>query len=1354
MSKRALLKISVVEAYDLVCPKKKSKNLKPYVRVLIQDQDGRSLGKESEFKTNVTTHKTLVATWNQSCLLATDKSATNTKLVVQVFEDDALIGHLIQPITTIQSLNDSPETTMELIPEGRIKMQIGWFGGVDGRLRGKSVLGRQQKPNRLSMKLAPGATPLEATAAPPSPSTPEPSTQKLTSSTESNKLTPTTTMKQSTSSNDISSPKTPQDSSSMKKSTSSNDISSPKTPDSQSTFLAKRVSKKPLPVPPSSRASQSEPIKDNASPFRKSQQSLPSISAEESPRSESEKQHSDKQHHSEKQHHHHQQHVSVPTEDTLSPTSQKALEDKLSPRVRYQRFKIEQYDLVHLAQLEKTVTDLTKSLEDEEHQIRDLEMKLEELHVESDEKSLAVDEIDQLVEQRNSAIDFRNEEVSKLEEELSALQAELDGKQARMDKLETVLKKFQDFDSEVREVLGSGLSWQQAEEEVKKLKQQAKDQQQSNPNSLSNDQFAGTISHTELIEKITNDKDILDKVTEVKSHLSSAHPVWLIKFLENGGLDSIYNVLNKVEKMRNPEFQILVKASQLSSCLRVMMNNQSVLDYILRNMRETFKALVDLSLNSKNTLIKSQMLILMSGLCLYSKLGLKVVQNTVKFLGKSPRPYFILTKMMKEERETGLITACITLINALIAGEKELGSRTKIRRVFVDGEVETYFDPLREKYKNDRQLICQLDAYEELKRADEEKLRGLQFMGKMDLENPGSIFERLLIQAEALGVRKVFMSFLQHLLLLPQSEHSVVNAFLLIERAVRRITKVDSAKKINSLTSDQIQFEIQKIYEFEKQILLLQSKDESKGADSVPTSEPSAAPPPPAPPAPKDSKSTVSNTYEPPTYVPDDDYSSSMRTPRRENRQLKNLADSRVAQFWSTIKASLENSSETDEVIKYGADEKLKKGAPQKIALLPVQMANNISILRAQFRNMADVDILTCILDVKRKSFTTSQLEALLKCIPSDEMIDCLLGYDGEMDELRAAERFTLTLLTIDNVAEKLRSLILRDEFEQRATNIQNQINIIKKACSEIMTSKKLQGVFGVILTMGNFLNYGTQHGRAKGLHTLSLTKLVQLRSTMNPRYNLLDFLVEFIETHCVEYNDFYKQIPHLEQASKYQWKVVRTEIKELQEGLSTILEQLDLTPDEEKHGIYAQYFEVMDSFIKRANNQLMTIEQEYMDSQELSRKVLETFGHSPAEPIQEVLTQLVQFVKKYKDIVRGREEQAEELERMQRMGWFDDDNDDTTDKKDGDDNKIEKKVPKKLGILDQTIACITRGDFGYEEQQGDDGKQTKTSSAINAAKKEAAESEIAKNTKTGLASNEWADRVKAQKIQEDEDDD
>jgi len=266
----------------------------------------------------------------------------------------------------------------------------------------------------------------------------------------------------------------------------------------------------------------------------------------------------------------------------------------------------------------------------------------------------------------------------------------------------------------------------------------------------------------------------------------------------------------------------MIKVGQLVGLLRIFMNSSLLIGIVIKQFRDTFTDIVKLALLSKNSFVKSEICMTLAGLCLYSRTTFKFFASIAKFAAKSPRPFFILIKSIREDRDRPLMAACLCLINSLIAGELEIGARMKMRTLFLDAGIAVALEKISRQYPSDKALIAQVQAFDKIQLADNEKQKKLRFIGVIDLHNPQILFTKILQFTASLGLDKIVLSILQNMLLIPEVTSDTKETgdnvkaktiMQFIERATRRVAFPEEPKAISFITYEELHQVVTKMAE-------------------------------------------------------------------------------------------------------------------------------------------------------------------------------------------------------------------------------------------------------------------------------------------------------------------------------------------------------------------------------------------------------------------------------------------------------------------------------------------------------------------------------------------------------------
>jgi len=150
---------------------------------------------------------------------------------------------------------------------------------------------------------------------------------------------------------------------------------------------------------------------------------------------------------------------------------------------------------------------------------------------------------------------------------------------------------------------------------------------------------------------------------------------------------------------------------------------------------------------------------------------------------------------------------------------------------------------------------------------------------------------------------------------------------------------------------------------------------------------------------------------------------------------------------------------------------KVKK--KKKKSFLPVGAANTVMILREQFKTFTSPDELVKHLFSSEglTSNETYHFEALLTCIPTDSELDEILAYKDSPTDLDIADQFVLALVRVPDIRQKLRSLIFYDEFNIQWASLNQSLEHMRTACSDILRTPQLKNMANALIQIGSVLS-------------------------------------------------------------------------------------------------------------------------------------------------------------------------------------------------------------------------------------------------------------------------------------------
>ncbi|XP_062904202.1 inverted formin-2 isoform X2 [Mobula hypostoma] len=225
--------------------------------------------------------------------------------------------------------------------------------------------------------------------------------------------------------------------------------------------------------------------------------------------------------------------------------------------------------------------------------------------------------------------------------------------------------------------------------------------------------------------------------------------------------------------------------------------------------------------------------------------------------------------------------------------------------------------------------------------------------------------------------------------------------------------------------------------------------------------------------------------------------------------------------LWSSIHRAAASSLDPD----YASIEKLfcfpisepkkkqqnvSKKEPKEITFLDSRKSLNLNIFLKQFK-CSDEEVANMIRTGDRSKFDVECLKQLQKLLPENHEIENIKAYKGEKEKLASADHFYLVLLDIPSYQLRIDCMFLCEEAAVALQMLRPKGELIKTACQDLLSATRLPLFCELILKVGNFLNYGSHTGDAKGFKINTLLKLTETKANQS-RITLLHHMIEEAE--------------------------------------------------------------------------------------------------------------------------------------------------------------------------------------------------------------------------------------------------
>ncbi|XP_067084712.1 FH2 domain containing 3 [Osmerus mordax] len=314
--------------------------------------------------------------------------------------------------------------------------------------------------------------------------------------------------------------------------------------------------------------------------------------------------------------------------------------------------------------------------------------------------------------------------------------------------------------------------------------------------------------------------------------------------------------------------------------------------------------------------------------------------------------------------------------------------------------------------------------------------------------------------------------------------------------------------------------------------------------------------------------------------------------------------------------------------------------APQAVAILNSKKSMNVGIFLKQFKRPVK-EVLEDIRQGNWLRFGAGKLKELCKLLPEEGEIKQLLAFRGDVSLLPEADHFMVQLVRLPAYEERLRTLMLREEFFPLMEELKQSIAVLSTAANELLDCDDLHSIIRLVLKAGNYMNAGGYAGSAIGFRMTSLLKLVDTKAN-KPGMNLMHYVAMQAQEIDVAFLEFPSQLEHIGMAARIHKQEVESdfhrEVKKVKEAKMEANKQPDLQQQ-------------METFLMRAEARLADVEASLMELRSLSRAVAEFFCEDPgAFQLEECCLIFHCFCDRFNRAVQeNREREAAEQRRLKR---------------------------------------------------------------------------------------------------------
>lgn len=324
-------------------------------------------------------------------------------------------------------------------------------------------------------------------------------------------------------------------------------------------------------------------------------------------------------------------------------------------------------------------------------------------------------------------------------------------------------------------------------------------------------------------------------------------------------------------------------------------------------------------------------------------------------------------------------------------------------------------------------------------------------------------------------------------------------------------------------------------------------------------------------------------------------------------------------------------------------------------SLIDPKRANNIAIALAQFRAFLNYDdLVMAVASLNQKHLNIENLTNMQLLLPTQEEMDTLRQLNGQSDSLGRAELFFLSVMKVPRFSQKLTAFRYSLQFDEQVQSLSSSLQVLAKACTEVIENEKLAFLLRRLLAIGNIMNESSGKPIAKGITLESLIKTATKRGS-DDKTTVLDLLVQtaingdnntIITSTTTKGStavDFWMDMPAVRDAMRLDLEDCRITMREIHNGLTNVelsiqTEQSELLQDNVVPLSSGNYLTKLVPFASHATCELKTIKSLFSTAENNVRLLCSFFAEDcqtcKATTIFSVLFDFSRLVEKSKEYI------------------------------------------------------------------------------------------------------------------------
>ncbi|XP_015224592.1 PREDICTED: inverted formin-2-like, partial [Cyprinodon variegatus] len=178
--------------------------------------------------------------------------------------------------------------------------------------------------------------------------------------------------------------------------------------------------------------------------------------------------------------------------------------------------------------------------------------------------------------------------------------------------------------------------------------------------------------------------------------------------------------------------------------------------------------------------------------------------------------------------------------------------------------------------------------------------------------------------------------------------------------------------------------------------------------------------------------------------------------------------------------------------------------------------------------------------------------------------IENLKSHQADRGKLASVDQFYLQLLDVPSYGLRIECMLLMEESSCSLETLRAKAELLDRACQSVRESTRLPSFCKLILSVGNFLNYGTHTGNADGFKIGTLLRLTETKANKS-RITLLHHILEEVEEDYPDLLNLPDDLLICEKAAGVNMEVLKSEAGSLNQRLQNSKKKVSCSSEDLK---------------------------------------------------------------------------------------------------------------------------------------------------------------------------------------------